>query len=136
MVPSTEELQIGDYIAVQDNPLCKVYWIHKILKLTDEFVGTQILGARSPVLASARFTELWELDNQLYQQKPRRGKPTLWTAQLPVASLPEMIIARNLEMKSGITTSGRLTKASVAVLNALPGMIVHADISGDLSRYL
>ena len=134
MPPSIEPLQVGDYIAVQDNPLRDVYWIHRITRLDDQVVHTNIYGARSPVLHKAKFVELWEKGNQLHTRRPPGGK--LWTAELPVSSLPKMVLARNLALKTGATTTGQLTKASVSVLNSLGGQVCHADLSGDIARYL
>ena len=129
---STDSYAIGDIIAAKDALADNVYWIQKVVAVTHDEIRTHIHGTNGRKLLSAAFRPLYTTETgEHYMFKPLKAtsktpesKP--WIHRLQTHWLPGLVVARNLKLKTGKTTNGRLTKLSCDRLDTLKGSLSHA----------
>ena len=136
----TSVYSVGELIAAKDSPTHNVWWLHEVIAVTDSRITTHIYGTVSPRLAQARFRPLWvdSTTNKVQFARPPKGSKSItpWTQVFLATSLPALVLARKLMVKHGETTSGKLTGASLHLLQNMPGSACHASVGKDMSAIL
>ena len=97
-------------------------------------------GTTTPQLKTAKFSPVYVTRaNQVTLEKPKGTDewPQPWTQTLEAASLPQCVLARNIKLKDGITTKGKLTTVSWRLLGIkMPGSTTHAVLRDEYHKQL
>ena len=128
----TSVFSIGDFFLAKDSPLLSIWWLHRVIGVTDTYVETQIYGTWTPQVRSAKWAPVFTDPSQRIctQKVGAAWKP--WTQQFDVQDLPGQVLARYVHLQdvdgNGVPC-GKFDAASKDFVMHLPGTDCHVALS-------
>lgn len=128
--PDTSIFALGDMFIAKDDPTLGVWWMHKVVDVTDDAVRTRIYGTWSPQVKSAVFSPLWTDPQDRISTKKIGATWVPWEQTFLTAALPALVLARYFRLiQTPLDKRGKLDAQSRKFLEALPGAACHVALS-------
>ena len=116
---------IDDFLVAKDHPTLAVWWMHRVIAVTDDYIETRILGTWTPQVKTAKFEPLWIDKQDRITTKAHGGSQwSPWTQRILTYTPPQLVLARYFKLKK----DGKLTAESVRFMMALPGVDCHVAL--------
>ena len=117
---------VDDLLVAKDHPTLAVWWMHRVIAVTDDYIETRIFGTWTPQVRTAKFEPLWIDKQDRITTKAHGGSQwSPWTQRILTYTLPQLVLARYFKLKK----DGKLTAESVRFMMALPGIDCHVALS-------
>ena len=133
---STRGFKPGDFFIAVDDPRKCLWWLHRVLSVSDTEIVTHIYGTRSAIHTSAVFQPVYVTRaNTLTTRVPRSSSASTtkpWRQTFLPHHLPTDVKVRGVTL----TSSGKFTTDTKRVLRSLPGTHTHAVLKSDMRSQL
>ena len=126
---------MGTFFAAKDAPDKECWWLHRVIECAEHQLTTRIYGTQTPHLRTAKFVPLFVDTKDNTIRLSQHGSPliTPWKQVFATSSLPILVLAHRLVVS---TSTHKLSRSSVAVLESLRGNATHAIVRKDMSEFL